>query len=165
MYSVPIYTNFQDTFDYRMRVYTYTYSHIYIYTHTHTYTVCIYDVHFYIYKLYIHIHDTSDYGTRIYTYTYSHIYIYTHTYTYTVCIYDVHVYIYKFLGHIGLWDEAVPRLVEALSKRRCILVASGANHTLAVTDNGSLWSWGDNRFGQLGHGTLRDMTRLCRFVI
>ena len=63
-------------------------------------------------------------------------------------------YTHKYTGHMGLWDEAVPRLVEALSKRRCILVASGANHTLAVTDNGSLWSWGDNRFGQLGHGTL-----------
>ena len=81
---------------------------------------------------------------------YTHKYTYIEAYVYTLCIF----LICKLLGHMGLWDEAVPRLVEALSKRRCILVASGANHTLAVTDNGSLWSWGDNRFGQLGHGTL-----------
>lgn len=35
-------------------------------------------------------------------------------------------------------------------------IACGSNHTMALTDNGALWSWGDGRFGQLGHGLARD---------
>ncbi|OYU30967.1 MAG: hypothetical protein CFE39_10730 [Comamonadaceae bacterium PBBC2] len=31
-------------------------------------------------------------------------------------------------------------------------VAVGDNHTLAIRPDGSLWAWGDNRFGQLGNG-------------
>ena len=59
-------------------------------------------------------------------------------------------------GHGGLSDERVPRLLGTLSKRRCIQVSCGRDHSSAVTDNGSLWTWGDNRFGQLGHGNMRD---------
>lgn len=60
------------------------------------------------------------------------------------------------LGHGGLWEERVPRLVGTISKRRTIQIACGSNHTMALTDNGALWSWGDGRFGQLGHGLARD---------
>ncbi|OYU46455.1 MAG: hypothetical protein CFE44_02025, partial [Burkholderiales bacterium PBB4] len=31
-------------------------------------------------------------------------------------------------------------------------VAMGFNHTLAIRPDGSLWAWGDNRYGQLGNG-------------
>jgi len=31
-------------------------------------------------------------------------------------------------------------------------VAAGEDHTLAVKDNGSVWSWGRNNYGQLGNG-------------
>ncbi len=54
------------------------------------------------------------------------------------------------------------RLVETLSKRRCIQIACGPNHTCAITDNGALWTWGDNRYGQLGHGNTRDCGTPCR---
>ena len=63
------------------------------------------------------------------------------------------------LGHGGLWDEKNPRQVMTLSKRRAILLACGANHVVAVTDNGSLWAWGDGRYGQLGTGALADSGR------
>ena len=32
-------------------------------------------------------------------------------------------------------------------------VAVGAEHVLALSSRGQIWSWGSNRFGQLGHGT------------
>ena len=33
-------------------------------------------------------------------------------------------------------------------------VAAGANHTVALKSNGTLWTWGDNYYGQLGNGTM-----------
>ena len=32
-------------------------------------------------------------------------------------------------------------------------VAGGGNHTLAIKTDGTLWSWGNNGFGQLGDGS------------
>ncbi|MBI4661925.1 MAG: hypothetical protein HY735_24145 [Verrucomicrobia bacterium] len=36
--------------------------------------------------------------------------------------------------------------------------AAGAYHTVAIKSDGSLWAWGDNRFGQLGEGTFEGKT-------
>jgi hypothetical protein len=33
-------------------------------------------------------------------------------------------------------------------------IAAGANHSMAVKTNGTLWSWGENDFGQYGNGTV-----------
>ncbi|KAJ1489451.1 regulator of chromosome condensation 1/beta-lactamase-inhibitor protein II, partial [Baffinella frigidus] len=52
------------------------------------------------------------------------------------------------LGHGGVWDEPAPRLVQHISKRRPIQIGCGAQHTLCITDNGALWTWGDGRCGE-----------------
>jgi len=38
-----------------------------------------------------------------------------------------------------------------------IMVAAGEYHSAATTDKGRLWTWGDNRYGQLGHDHTRDL--------
>jgi len=37
-------------------------------------------------------------------------------------------------------------------EQRVLCVALGAEHTLAITESGQLYSWGSNKFGQLGTG-------------
>ncbi len=36
-------------------------------------------------------------------------------------------------------------------------IAAGGDHSLAIFNNGSLWSWGANGFGQVGNGTIVDV--------
>ena len=40
---------------------------------------------------------------------------------------------------------------------RVVEVAAGAEHTLARTADGKIYSWGSNEFGQLGHGDAVDI--------
>lgn len=59
------------------------------------------------------------------------------------------------LGHGG-WtpiDEDVPRLVRGLRVRS---VSAGANHSLVIAEDGSLWACGRSRNGQLGLGSYVD---------
>ena len=46
--------------------------------------------------------------------------------------------------------------VNVLEKLRVVCVACGSRNaqTLAATENGQLWSWGDGAFGKLGKGDL-----------
>ncbi|QIX01901.1 hypothetical protein AMS68_007418 [Peltaster fructicola] len=46
-----------------------------------------------------------------------------------------------------------------LAGRKIATVALGQNHTLALSDDGSIFSWGNNGFGQLGYSLPRSTTR------
>lgn len=62
------------------------------------------------------------------------------------------------LGHGG-WtpiEVNVPRMITSLTRTRIVSVACGANHTLAISEQGQLWSCGRGRHGQLGHGHFHD---------
>ncbi|KAG7389827.1 hypothetical protein PHYBOEH_007222 [Phytophthora boehmeriae] len=55
-----------------------------------------------------------------------------------------------------------PRLVEELALEKALhratitMVACGAQHSLAITDAGELYTWGSGEDGRLGHGDMRD---------
>jgi len=46
---------------------------------------------------------------------------------------------------------AVPAQVPGLTN--IVAVAAGADHSLALRSDGTLWVWGDNSYGELGNGT------------
>ena len=41
-----------------------------------------------------------------------------------------------------------------MQDKSCASVACGRAHTVVLTDNGNIWSWGENKAGQLGLGNL-----------
>ena len=47
-----------------------------------------------------------------------------------------------------------PNLVSDLDGKRVIQVACGHSHTLALTDVGCVYSWGCNKFGQVGQSNV-----------
>uniref|UniRef100_M4C3K0 Rab-GAP TBC domain-containing protein n=1 Tax=Hyaloperonospora arabidopsidis (strain Emoy2) TaxID=559515 RepID=M4C3K0_HYAAE len=55
-----------------------------------------------------------------------------------------------------------PRLVEELALEKALhrttiaTIACGAQHSLAITDAGELYTWGSGEDGRLGHGDMRD---------
>ena len=68
-------------------------------------------------------------------------------------------------GELGLgqWTPLeVPKPRQCYAATRIVSISAGANHTLAIAENGSLWSCGRGRQGQLGIGNLQDSMRLTR---
>ncbi|KAL0686293.1 hypothetical protein Bca4012_053141 [Brassica carinata] len=64
-------------------------------------------------------------------------------------------------GQLGLGnteDSLVPQKIQAFEGVRIKMVAAGAEHTAAVTEDGDLYGWGWGRYGNfgLGHGDLED---------
>lgn len=61
---------------------------------------------------------------------------------------------YGRLGHGDAITQLKPKLVEGLIGQRVIQVACGSRdaQTMALTENGSVYSWGDGDFGKLGRG-------------
>jgi len=53
-------------------------------------------------------------------------------------------------------DQLLPKKVEALTGQRVVAVSAGAFHSLALTADGAVWSWGWGSFGKLGHGDTQD---------
>ncbi len=64
------------------------------------------------------------------------------------------------LGQLGNGDPAAtpvdqhaPQQVQNLGGSPYVAVAAGGGHVLALQADGTLWSWGGSRYGQLGQGT------------
>ncbi|KZC13149.1 putative E3 ubiquitin-protein ligase HERC4 [Dufourea novaeangliae] len=60
-------------------------------------------------------------------------------------------------GQLGLNSktvmECMPRMVKVLGTSVIVQIACGTKHTLALTNDGELYSWGSNNEGQLGLGS------------
>ena len=65
------------------------------------------------------------------------------------------------LADVYLWGRgrALPSLREDLMGICVVHVACGLKHCAVVSDDGTLYTWGDNEYGQCGHG---DRARLSR---
>lgn len=73
-------------------------------------------------------------------------------------------------GRLGMGDETtrfnyVPVDQGGLAGKKVVTVALGQNHTLAVSSEGEIFSWGTNTWGQLGYNlprpALKDEEPLC----
>ena len=62
-------------------------------------------------------------------------------------------------GVLGHGDEAwqfVPKVIEALRNVRVMAIAAGYKHSMVLTDEGEVLSFGYGGYGQLGHGDQAD---------
>lgn len=61
---------------------------------------------------------------------------------------------YGRLGHGDSDDQTKPKLVQVFHGMRVVSVACGSGdaQTLAATDDGQVWTWGDGDYGKLGRG-------------
>ena len=60
------------------------------------------------------------------------------------------------LGHGDQQHQLLPKKVEAFAGQRVVAVSAGTSHSIALTADGSVWSWGGGRGGRLGHGDQQD---------
>ncbi|ORX58264.1 RCC1/BLIP-II protein [Hesseltinella vesiculosa] len=63
----------------------------------------------------------------------------------------------KIAGQFGAEPSPDPTLVQGLSNRKIVSVTCGTNHTLALDDEGYVFSWGFGGFGRLGHSEQKDL--------
>ncbi|KAG7269523.1 hypothetical protein CRUP_025247 [Coryphaenoides rupestris] len=73
------------------------------------------------------------------------------------CLNDVQVVTRRGqLGHGDTKASGAPKLIETLADAVIVSAACGRNHTLALTDEGTAYSFGENKLGQLGQGNQTD---------
>ena len=56
------------------------------------------------------------------------------------------------MGHGGEQSQQQPKKVEAFAGQRVIAASAGQYHSLAITADGAVWSWGRGEDACLGHG-------------
>lgn len=66
---------------------------------------------------------------------------------------------YGRLGHGDTTVRRLPRVVDVFEDEgaRIVNIVAGAEHTLALSDTGALYSWGNGQCGRLGHGNEEDV--------
>ena len=55
------------------------------------------------------------------------------------------------LGHGDWQNQLLPKKVEAFAGQRVIAVSAGGSHSLAITADGAVFTWGKGEHGCLGH--------------
>lgn len=61
------------------------------------------------------------------------------------------------LGHMKPTDRPEKINIEYKGVLKFIDIAAGADHSLALSDKGEIWSWGANSAGQLGQGDTKNL--------
>lgn len=57
----------------------------------------------------------------------------------------------------GLIHAPVPQRLEDFHRKHIVQLAAGTTHSLAVTRDGVVFSWGSSEYGKLGHGPLPEL--------
>ena len=52
---------------------------------------------------------------------------------------------------IAYESQPVPRVIRAFGETKIVRIACGSQHTIAVDENGGVWTWGNGDYGRLGH--------------
>ncbi|BFZ17845.1 hypothetical protein BsWGS_20882 [Bradybaena similaris] len=55
-------------------------------------------------------------------------------------------------GDVPLENQGIPKLVKSLAVRCVLQVSCGSDHAVALTNEGLVFAWGSNSYGQLGLG-------------
>jgi len=56
------------------------------------------------------------------------------------------------LGHGDRQHQLLPNKVEAFADQRVVAVSAGGQHSIAITADGAVFTWGEGGHGCLGHG-------------
>ncbi|KAF5204769.1 Ultraviolet-b receptor uvr8 [Thalictrum thalictroides] len=91
----------------------------------------------------------------------------------TVCIStegDVYAFGGNQFGQLGTGAEqaeTLPRVLEApsMEDKNAKVVSCGARHTAVITDDGNVFCWGWNKYGQLGLGDVIDRNVPCQVAM
>lgn len=70
-------------------------------------------------------------------------------------------------GQLGLGDmidRPLPTIVKAMSNKRVVKICCGTSHTMALTANSQVYSWGNNGEGQLGRKEEAALPNLIKMV-
>ena len=57
-------------------------------------------------------------------------------------------------------DQLLPKKIEAFAGQRVVAVSAAAKHSLAITADGAIFTWGGGEVGCLGHG--EELSHLLR---
>ncbi len=70
------------------------------------------------------------------------------------------------LGDLSISNRTIPSEVTIIGLTlNWVSVSAGGYHSLGISDNGKLWGWGRNDYGQLGDGTLFSRTRPVQITV
>ncbi|XP_052871929.1 probable E3 ubiquitin-protein ligase HERC4 isoform X2 [Anopheles cruzii] len=66
---------------------------------------------------------------------------------------------------VDVTRQPSPRLIRSIAAKQVVQIASGQYHCLALTNNGELYAWGSNAYGQLGVGTTNEKVAIPTLVV
>jgi tRNA A-37 threonylcarbamoyl transferase component Bud32 len=72
---------------------------------------------------------------------------------------EVYAWGSNYWGQIGCgdnFDKSIPTKVKALNDIKIKMISCGYNHSMALTKDGSVYSWGSNGYSQLGISNTKD---------
>jgi hypothetical protein len=61
--------------------------------------------------------------------------------------------------------QTIPSKIDSFNNKKIKAIACGGNHSFALTESNEVYSWGNNKYGQLGYGNYKDSNSPTRVLI